>query len=360
MFKIKGIFSTATIFSDHIDPSSEGQIKALCNQPFVEGCTIRMMPDVHAGKGCVIGTTIAMPVCDTICPSLVGVDIGCGMLTVQLKDKRIDFPRLDKLIHAEIPSGFNTRRNQHRFAEDWIHEGHADPSRSALNIGTLGGGNHFIEIDTDDEDNLYLIIHTGSRNYGAEIARYYQNLAGESCHDAPFELAYLQGDMASEYLSAMERCMRYAELNRAAIADTIIKGMKLKVEDEFTTMHNYIDGSIIRKGAVSAAAGERLLIPLNMRDGALICLGKGNADWNCSAPHGAGRLYSRSEAKGAFTLTRFKAEMKGVFTSCVSRGTIDESPMAYKAAEDIISQIGDTVDIVKRLRPLYNFKAGGE
>ena len=263
------------------------------------------MPDVHAGKGATIGTTMTLT--DKAVPNLVGVDIGCGMLCIKLKDKRIDLPKLDKTIHELIPAGMKIRSKEHRFAgqariADLACARHVLQDRAALSIGTLGSGNHFIEIDSDDDGSLYLIIHSGSRHLGVEVASHYQKIAGETKPvSVPFELAYVEGQAFQDYLHDMKLCAEYAVLNRHDIADEIMKAMKLKAESEFTTIHNYIDTEhrILRKGSVSAQAGERLLIPLNMRDGSLICTGKGNDAWNCSAPHGAGRLLSRTQGSGA-------------------------------------------------------------
>ncbi len=364
MLEIQGKFNTAIVYTDAIEPSAKGQIEALCNQQFTECSRIRIMPDVHAGKGATIGTTMTLT--DKAVPNLVGVDIGCGMLCIKLKDKRIDFPRLDKVIREHIPAGMNIRSKAHRFAQDagigdLACAKHVQQDRAALSIGTLGGGNHFIEIDMDDEGGLYLIIHSGSRHLGVEVASYYQKIAGETKPaNVPFELAYVEGQAYQDYLHDMKLCAEYAVLNRQAIADEIMKAMKLKTENEFTTIHNYIDveNSILRKGSVSAQKGERLLIPLNMRDGSLICTGKGNAEWNFSAPHGAGRLLSRTQAKESITLSAFKESMKGVFSTSITKGTIDESPQAYKPTQEIIAAIGDTVTINAVIKPVYNFKAG--
>ncbi len=364
MIEIQGRFNAAIVYADAIEPSAKGQIEALCSQAFTEGSRIRIMPDVHAGKGVTIGTT--MTLAGITVPNLVGVDIGCGMLCIKLKDKRVDLPRLDKVIHEHIPAGMNIRSKQHRFAEDagisdLVCARHVQLDRAALSIGTLGGGNHFIEIDKDDDGVLYLIIHSGSRHLGVEVAAHYQKIAGDNKPaSVPFELAYVEGQAYDDYLHDMKLCTEYAVLNRKSIADEILKAMKLKAESEFTTIHNYIDVDygILRKGSVSAKAGERLLIPLNMRDGSLICTGKGDPEWNFSAPHGAGRLLSRTQAKESITLSAFKETMKGVFSTSITKGTLDESPQAYKPAQEIISAIGDTVTINAVIKPVYNFKAG--
>ena len=367
MMEINGTFANAIVYTDEIESSAIGQIQALCDQPFAAGSKIRIMPDVHTGKGCTIGTT--MTVGEYVVPNLVGVDIGCGMDVVFLKEKRINLPTLDSFISKNIPHGRDVREKPHRNSEridlsELECFGSIDTRRALESIGTLGGGNHFIEVDRDEEENLYLIIHTGSRNLGLQVAEYYQKLAyesvgGRSQNEIPFELAYLSGEDRDRYLHDMAIMQRYAALNRQTIRDCILDAMKLHEEDFFTTVHNYIDleHCILRKGAVSAREGERLLIPLNMRDGALICVGLGNDDWNQSAPHGAGRLFSRTQTESSFTLSAFKKSMAGIYTTTVSQDTLDECPMAYKDPQTIISAIGDTVRIEKQIRPIYNFKS---
>lgn len=401
MLELQGKYNTAKVFTDVVDETSIAQVIELCNQGFVSGSKIRMMPDIHAGAGCTIGTT--MTIKDKVCPNLVGVDIGCGMYTLQLKEKHIEFGKLDKIIHQYIPSGFNVRVTAHRLAEQTrLSElrclKHINRDRAEMSIGTLGGGNHFIEVDKDDEDSLYLVIHSGSRHLGKEVANYYQNLGYEklNCCDEneiktlvktlkatgkqrqieaeikklksvkrtniPKDLAYVEGTDFDDYLHDMEIVQEFAMLNRRAMADVIIRQMKLHVVDEFTTTHNYIDiqNHILRKGAVSAETGEKLLIPINMRDGSLLCVGKGNEDWNCSAPHGAGRLMSRAAAKESFTVSEFKNQMRGIYTTSVNSSTLDECPMTYKSINDIVDNIGPTAEIIKIIKPVYNFKAGEE
>ena len=365
--EINGAFANAIVYTDEIESSAIGQIQALCDQPFAAGSKIRIMPDVHTGKGCTIGTT--MTVGEYVVPNLVGIDIGCGMDVVLLKEKRINLPTLDSFISRNIPHGRDVREKPHRNSEridlsELECFGSIDTRRALESIGTLGGGNHFIEVDRDEEENLYLIIHTGSRNLGLQVAEYYQKLAYESVgersqNEIPFELAYLSGEDRDRYLHDMAIMQRYAALNRQTIRDCILDAMKLHEEDFFTTVHNYIDleHGILRKGSVSAREGERILIPLNMRDGALICIGRGNDDWNQSAPHGAGRLFSRTQAESSFTLSAFKKSMAGIYTTTVSQDTLDECPMAYKDPQTIISAIGDTVRIEKQIRPIYNFKS---
>lgn len=367
MITINGQYATAIIYTDSLENGAIGQLTALCNLPFVEGAKLRIMPDAHAGVGCVIGTT--MTVNGKIVPNLVGVDIACGMEVINLGKCRMDFSKLDIVIRTAVPSGFSLRQKAHRFAEEWdISELSCakilQKDKVSKSIGTLGGGNHFIEIAQDgNSGEYYLIIHSGSRNPGLQVAAYHQKLAGENREPGiPYELAYLTGDMFAAYVHDMAVMRLFADLNRKAIADEILKGMKWKAQGAFTTVHNYLDTEtmILRKGAVSAQKGEKLLIPMNMRDGSLLCEGLGNPEWNYSAPHGAGRLCSRSDAKNRFTLTQFKQDMEGIFSSCISRKTIDESPQAYKPMQEILAHIGDTVNILSILKPVYNFKAGGE
>ena len=401
MLELNGKYNNAKIFTDIVDQASISQVMLLLNQEFTSGSRIRLMPDIHAGAGCTVGTT--MTVRDKIVPNLVGVDIGCGMETVRIKEKHIELQKLDKLIYEKIPSGFNIREKAHRYfnsvsLEELYCYKKINPLRAEKSLGTLGGGNHFIEADKDEEGNIYIVVHSGSRHLGLEVANYYQNegyaaLNGASKRDIdeliarlkaegkektiqksikslkntkttsiPKQLAYVEGDLFDMYIHDMKIVQHFAELNRQAMIDEIIKGMKLSVEEQFTTIHNYIDtkNMILRKGAVSAEEGETLLIPINMRDGSLICTGKGNADWNCSAPHGAGRLMSRGEAKQSFTVSEFKKQMEGIYTTSVGKNTLDECPMAYKGMEDIVGNIGDTAEIKNIIKPVYNFKAGEE
>ena len=398
---IEGKFNKAKIFTDVVEEMALKQIELLCNQEFVKESMIRIMPDVHAGAGCTIGTT--MTIKDKIVPNLVGVDIGCGMETIKIKNKHIELEKLDKLIHEKIPSGYNIRKESHKYNEEidlnelrCIASGKINILRAEKSLGTLGSGNHFIEANKDEEGKIYIVIHSGGRHLGLEVAGFYQELAYQTLNgntkkdverlienykaegkekeiesaikelketvktSIPKALAYVEGDILEDYIHDMKIVQRFAMLNRKAMMDEIIRGMKLKVEDEFTTIHNYIDTDemILRKGAVSAKEGEKLLIPINMRDGSLICIGKGNKDWNYSAPHGAGRLMSRSEAKNSFTVSEFKKQMKNIYTTSVNAETLDECPMAYKSMEDIISNISESVEILKVIKPIYNFKAG--
>ena len=399
MIEIRGKYNEARIFTDVADSASIAQVQQLCDQEFAAGSRIRLMPDIHAGAGCTIGTT--MTITDKVVPNLVGVDIGCGMETIRIREKRLELQKLDRLIREKIPSRFSIREKAHRyFSQINLNElccaRHADLPRAERSIGTLGGGNHFIEADRDDEGNLYIVVHSGSRHLGVEVAGYYQeagyrmlNRADDASAEAliarmkaegrrkeiqkelkklknqkrasiPKALAYVSGELFEQYIHDMKIVQHFAMLNRQAMMDEIVGGMKLHVEEQFATIHNYIDtdAMILRKGAVSARAGERLLIPINMRDGSLLCVGRGNEDWNCSAPHGAGRLMSRADARQSFTVSEFKKQMAGIYTTSVSRATLDECPMAYKGMQDILDNIGPTAEVVKIIRPIYNFKAG--
>ena len=401
MIEIQGKYNTAKVFTDVVDSTSIAQIVELCNQEFAGNSQIRLMPDVHAGAGCTIGTT--MTITDKIVPNLVGVDIGCGMETVRIREKHIELQKLDKLIYQKIPSGFAIRQKPHPYLREvdllQLRCGdHVNILRAEKSIGTLGGGNHFIEVDKDDDGNIYLVVHSGSRHLGLEVAKYYQEEGYKALNgtdersiakliaemkkqgkqkeiqkeikrmknlkqtNIPKHLAYVSDKLFEDYIHDMQIVQHFAALNRQAIMDEMIKGMKLHVEEQFTTIHNYIDtkNMILRKGAVSAQAGEQILIPINMRDGSLLCVGKGNPDWNFSAPHGAGRLMSRAQAKQSFTVSEFKKQMADVYTTSVNKSTLDECPMAYKGMQDILDNITPTADVIKILRPIYNFKAGDE
>ena len=400
MLTIKGTFNEAVVFTDRLDPSAEGLLKAVCNAEYLSGCKIRIMPDVHAGKGCTIGTT--MTIHDKVVPNMVGVDIGCGMETVKLKEKRLDFTKLDSVIRKFIPFGREIRAEgkEHALAQEidltQLRSDKHGVQRAYRSIGTLGGGNHFIEVDKDDEGALYLVIHSGSRHLGLEVADFYQDEGRRQLAHAdkaslgklieelkaagrekeieaemkkrkaafraqaiPHDMAYVSGTLFDDYIHDMKLTQQFAVLNRKAMAQVILKKMKLTPVEAFTTIHNYIDtdAMILRKGAVSARKGEPLLIPINMRDGSLLCVGKGNDEWNQSAPHGAGRLMSRKEARNTIPMKAYQTAMEGIFTTCVSKNTIDEAPMAYKSMDDIVKYIGPTADIVKIVKPIYNFKA---
>jgi RNA-splicing ligase RtcB len=397
------IMSDLKIFTEVIEPEATNQIYTLIKQPAFQDCKVRIMPDVHAGAGCVIGFTADLG--NKVIPNIVGVDIGCGMLTVELGKIDIDFEKLDDVVRKYVPSGREVHEGRivkfDKLQELYCYRELSDTKRMERSIGTLGGGNHFIEVDKDDEGNKYLVIHSGSRNLGKQVADYYQNLAIDLMQGKdelfakqekliqeykangrrkeiqsaikelhrtfqpnklgiPKELCYLEGEYREKYLHDMRICQEYATLNRQTMAYLIVSNMfgdyKLNT---FETIHNYIDhdSNIVRKGAVSAKKDEILLIPINMRDGSLICKGKGNDDWNQSAPHGAGRLMSRSKAKEILSVEDFENTMDGIFTTCVGQSTLDESPMAYKSMDDIINNIGDTVDVLKVIKPIYNFKA---
>jgi tRNA-splicing ligase RtcB len=394
MIEIKGKYNTAKVFTDNLESAAKAQIMELCDQEFVKDSIIRIMPDTHAGAGCTIGTT--MTISNKVVPNLVGVDIGCGMETIKLKQKEIDFKKLDKVIYDYVPSGFDIRKKQHKYAKNMdfnklICKKHVNLERATLSIGTLGGGNHFIEVNKDRDDKLYLVVHSGSRHLGKQVAEYYQELGHKELTDInkmkakiakklkaegrekeiqdeiqkispvkiPKQLAYVQGESYHNYLHDMKIVQQYAVYNRKAIVDEIINRLGLEIEEQFTTIHNYIDldSMILRKGAISARKGEKVLIPINMRDGSLICVGKGNKDWNYSAPHGAGRLMSRRKAKATISLGEFKKSMEGIYTTTVNRSTLDECALAYKPMDEIINNIQDTVEIVDIIKPVYNFKA---
>lgn len=403
MKEVTGKYNSAIVYTDIVEQNALDQIQLLCNQEFIKDSKIRIMPDVHSGAGCTIGTTMTIE--DKIVPNLVGVDIGCGMETVKIKQKHMELQKLDKLIYSKIPSGFDIRDKAHRFSEDidlmslrCILDANINIARAEMSIGTLGGGNHFIEADTDSDGNIYIVVHSGSRHLGCEVAKYYQEqgykalngnaqpdinklildykkqgkqkeiqsaikaLKNDIKTDIPKSLAYVSGSLFDDYIHDMKIVQKFAQLNRKAIVNEIIKGMKLSVVEQFTTIHNYIDtdNMILRKGAVSAQKNEKLLIPINMRDGSLICIGKGNSNWNYSAPHGAGRLMSRADAKRNYTVSEFKKTMKEVYTTSVNKDTLDECPMAYKSMDDIVNNISETAQIECIIKPIYNFKAGDE
>lgn len=398
MIEIIGKYNTAKCFTNNLEPTAMEQIQAVCDQQAFANSKIRIMPDVHAGKGCTIGTT--MTIIDKIVPGMVGVDIGCGMETVRIAEKEIDFDRLDKIIRKYIPFGREVRVKPHKYSEeiDLTELRCAKDvkiSRAIHSIGTLGGGNHFIEVDKDEQGNYYVVVHSGSRHLGTEVAEFYQDegrraLWGGAKHQVqelisklkeegrfqeihntvmalkeeqqiniPRDLAYVEGKLFEDYIHDMKIVQKFATLNRKAMMDVILVGMRFTKVEEFTTIHNYIDTDemILRKGSVSARKGEKLLIPINMRDGSLVCVGKGNEDWNCSAPHGAGRLMSRSVAFKNLTMEKYQEEMQGIYSTCINKETIDESPMAYKPIDEIIEHIEPTCEIVARIKPVYNFKA---
>ena len=391
------------IFTKNIEKEAVNQINELLKQETFKNSKVRIMPDVHAGKGCVIGFTGNLG--DKVIPNIVGVDIGCGMLCVELGNIDLDLKKLDEIIHNSIPSGMNVNDEVYEYfdfkrlicfndlknKDGWLEK----------SLCSLGGGNHFIEVDIDEDNNKYLVIHTGSRNLGKQVAEIYQNKAIEYCSykeemkqeiqdtikeykeqgrqqeiqqklieihkkyegktKLPKDLCYLEGQLRKDYLHDMKICQEFASKNRELIATKIINklGLYLFIEEHFETIHNYIsfEDNIVRKGAISAKKGEKVLIPMNMRDGCIIGIGKGNDDWNCSAPHGAGRIMSRIKAKETFNLDEYKESMKDIYTTSVNEDTIDEAPFVYKPMQEIIDNIGDTVDIIKIIKPIYNFKA---
>lgn len=325
------------------------------------------MPDAHAGIGCTIGTTMTLR--DKVVPNLVGVDIGCGIEVMKLQDKVIDLKKLDQLIRAFIPAGFNIRKKEHPYVrqiplQNLRARGHLNIKRARLSVGTLGGGNHFIEVNEDQEGGLYLAIHSGSRHLGKQLADYYQEraadkLARKADNEVPRDLAYLEGQDFEDYVHDMKIVQHYATVNRQAIADEIVRNMKFTVVDEFTTIHNYIDTEymILRKGAISAREGERLIIPINMRDGSILAVGKGNPAWNYSAPHGAGRILSRRQARKKISLQEFKDSMRDVYSTSVRAATLDEAPMAYRPLNEILKNIKDSVEVLEVIKPIYNYKS---
>ncbi|MCL2260636.1 MAG: RtcB family protein [Fibromonadales bacterium] len=374
MLNLKGQFNTAKVFTDNIEEEAISQIKTLLNQEFVRDSKIRFMPDVHAGAGCVIGTTLTITN-GLVVPNLIGVDIGCGMLACRIKSdsktsETFEPQALDKVIRKYIPIGNSVRKSAHAFADNvqWnkVRAEGMNVERARKSIGSLGSGNHFIEINRNKNNDLYIVIHSGSRHFGLEVAKHYQKKAwlelSKSDMSIPEALAYCSGLTTENYLNDLGLAQDMAHWNRKTMLDEIKRGLgveKNEIADEFETVHNYIEleAMIARKGAVSAKNGEILIIPMNMRDGSLICTGKGNEDWNCSAPHGAGRIMSRGKAKATLNMEDFKNEMKSVYSTTISTGTLDEAPMAYKPMQEIIDNIGDTVDVMDIIKPIYNFKA---
>ncbi len=398
MFEIQGAFATAKCFATQVEEQAIDQIRTMCDTPFTEGCQVRIMPDVHAGKGCTIGTT--MTIRDKVVPNVVGVDIGCGMYTVNLGKDEIDLARLDAVCH-EVPSGFDVwEGRQRRFDLQQLSCARSlkNGRRIERAIGTLGGGNHFIEVDRAADGTNYLVIHSGSRNLGTQVASHHQGLAidlhsGMGTYfeerdriieqykaqgrrneiqkalkrlrrtrrdpDVTPDLCWLEGSYLDDYLHDVALCQDYARLNRETMAEVIVERAGLVAGEAFHTIHNYIDTDemILRKGAIAAHEGELVLIPLNMRDGSVLARGRGNADWNLSAPHGAGRTLSRTAARSQLSLEEYRAQMAGIYTTCICEETLDEAPGAYKSREDIIGPLADSVDIVEELRPIYNFKA---
>ena len=386
------------IFTENIEPEAVNQVYNLIVQPPFNGAKVRIMPDVHMGVNCVVGFTSTYA--DKIIPNVLGSDLGCGMLTVYLEKSDIPLKELDDFIRAKIPCGSNYRKDVS--GESYVKkldcfEELRDFDRLYGSLGTLGGGNHFIEVDRDDDGGHYLVIHSGSRNVGLQVAKIYQRLAVNDCKfcaeeekaavterlkacgkqaqipaalerisakyahktKIPNDFCYLEGADMEAYMHDLKLCQEFAVMNRRKMADDVLKFLQISRAQSFETVHNFIDAdNIIRKGAIPANKGQRVIIPMNMRDGCLIAVGKGNPDWNNSAPHGAGRLLRRSEAKDLFTVDEFKAEMEGIYTTTVGLSTLDESPMAYKPMEEIVRLIEPTVEIEKIIKPIYNFKAG--
>lgn len=400
MLEIKGNITTAVCYAKVIEDEATEQIRRMCDYELTRGSRVRIMPDVHAGAGCTIGTT--MTVTDKVCPNIVGVDIGCGMYTVRLDISEPDFEKIDEAAHY-IPSGMNTWEGRiERFDLTGLRcfRSLRDSRRLERSLCTLGGGNHFIEIDRASDGTYYLVIHSGSRNLGKQVAEIYQQLAvdlhsGKEDYfrrrdelitsykaegrraeiqdalkalkkdytskkpDAPDDLCWLYGSFLDDYLHDVEICQRFARRNREKMAEVLLDRTGMTGSEAFHTIHNYIDTDemILRKGAIAAHAGEKVLIPINMRDGSVIAVGKGNPEWNFSAPHGAGRIMSRKKAKEELSLEEYKASMSGIYTTSVNEQTIDEAPMAYKSIDDIIDVIRDSVDIIDIMKPVYNFKA---
>ena len=398
MFEIKGKINTAICYAKVVEKEAVEQIRRMCDYEFAAKSKIRIMPDVHAGKGCTVGTT--MTVVDKVVPNIVGVDIGCGMYTVYLGKTEIDFEKLDTAAHF-VPSGkrvWESRRERFDLMSLRCYRSLKNTKRLERSLGTLGGGNHFIEVNQAKDGTKYLVIHTGSRNLGKQVAELYQRLAidlnkGKETYfqkrdaiiqeyketgrkkeiqaalqaiswdqketNIPEDLCFLYGTYFADYLHDVEICQQFTKRNREIIAEVLLERTGLTAVDAFHTIHNYIDTNemILRKGAISAHKGEKVLIPLNMRDGSILAIGKGNPEWNQSAPHGAGRLMSRRKAKETLNMDEYHHEMQGVYTTSVNPSTLDEAPMAYKALEDIVAVIDDTIEIIEIIKPIYNFKA---
>lgn len=368
MKTVKGTYAEANIFTDDVEAYAEAQVKMICDNEAVSGSTIRLMPDIHPGKVAPIG--LSMTVADIIIPQLLGADIGCGMTCVKLNKGNAEFQKLDKVIRENVPSGFMVRKEPHLMSEEFSYEElhcirHINRNKADRSLGTLGGGNHFIELDKSADGSLYLVVHTGSRHLGEEVAEYYTKLASERLKEqgkeVPYYLSYLEGDDKAAYMEDVQIIRRYAEWNRQIIVREILKGMKWKAVDRFSSAHNYLDADgMLRKGSVSAHKGERVIIPANMKEGVILGVGKGNADWNESAPHGSGRRLKREDVKNRYTVSEFEKEMKGIYSSCVGADTLDEAPFAYRSITEIAEQIRDTVEITEILKPVYNFKAGSK
>lgn len=379
---INGAYSSAKVFttknkSTALDSYAKAQLQMLCDNDISLGSIIRVMPDVHPGKVGTIGLT--MTIGSKIMPNLLGIDIGCGMTLAQINGKKPEFQRLDTIIRENIPSGFHVRKTPHYMSEfvnlTELHcYKHIQKDKALCSLGSLGGGNHFIELDMDEEKNLYIVIHSGSRHLGKEVTEYYlregqKPLLAQGI-SVPYELTYLEGSLMDEYLHDLQIVQEFAALNREVILNELLKGMKWKIIDQYSSIHNYIDkrsetleifhAPILRKGAISAQKDESVIIPINMRDGIILGTGLGNTEWNYSAPHGAGRIAKREDIRNSYTLSAYKKEMKGVYSTCISKETLDEAPFAYRGIDEITAAIKDTVTIDRIIKPIYNYKAGGD
>lgn len=373
MKTINGVATSAIIFNTNtnehsIDDYAIAQIKNLCDNPAFSGCKIRVMPDVHPGKVGTIGFTSTLG--EQILPNVIGIDIGCGMTLAKAKGKIKEFQKIDTVIRENIPSGFSVRTKTHHNAFNFDLSSlycykHIQEKKALLSLGTLGGGNHFIEVDQDEDKNPYLVIHSGSRHLGFEVTEYYlregQRLLKEQGIEIPYELTYLTGELMQQYLHDLAIVQDFATRNREIMIAEICKGMKWKIQGTYSCIHNYVDFNtntpVLRKGAISAKAGEPVIIPINMRDGIILGIGLGNDEWNQSAPHGAGRILKREDVRKSYTVSTYKKEMKGIYSTCINKDTLDEAPFAYRRIEEIIDVIGTTVKVDKIIKPIYNFKA---
>ncbi|MBQ6567030.1 MAG: RtcB family protein [Treponema sp.] len=378
---VAGKYGSAKIFTVGGDSAIDGyalhQIRNLCDDLSSRGSKIRVMPDVHPGKVCVIG--LSMTVGARVIPEIVGIDIGCGMTAARVRGVRPEYQKLDSVIRGHVPSGSGRRKEIHRLALDfdmtrlccWRHlRKNADGTAHALlGAGTLGGGNHFIELDKGEGKDTYLIVHSGSRHLGCEVSDWYlkqgHQLLKERGEAVPFEMTYLDGELMDDYIHDLQVVQEFASLNRHIIVQEIVRGMKWKLDDEWECVHNYIDchdgaAPLLRKGAISARKGERVIVPANMRDGVILGRGTGNEDWNCTAPHGSGRIIRRSDVAKTHTVSEFKGAMRGIYSSCIGKTTLDEAPFAYRPLDEIAAAISPTVSVEQILRPLYSHKAGGE
>lgn len=368
---IRGKFAEAKVYSEDLEQYARAQLQMICDNEVAKGSVIRVMPDVHPGKVGTIGLT--MTVENKIMPNLLGIDIGCGMTCVELKENRMEFQKLDRVIAEKIPAGFSIRKKVHHLAEEFdftrLHcYKRINAEKAKLSLGSLGGGNHFIEVDRSEDGRLYVVVHTGSRHLGKEVTEYYLNEGAKILKnrglDVPQPLTWLEGELMERYIHDVGVVQQFALLNREIIVAELVKGMKLKVKDTFSTSHNYLDVledvRMLRKGAISARKGEKVIIPINMKDGVILGLGKGNKDWNMSAPHGSGRKIRRDEVRNQYTVSAYKTDMRGIYCSCIGADTLDEAPFAYRSMEQMLESITETVEITDVLKPVYNFKAGGK